>query len=303
MNIQWFPGHMTKALRMMKENLRLVDALIYVIDSRAVFACNNPLFDELIVGKKVLYVFNKCDLVNEYDLNKWCERFKKEGKKYVKAVGTSGDCGQIVEGLKKVSSEKIIKFAEKGARVSIRAMVVGVPNSGKSTIINAMCKKAKAVTGDKPGVTRGKQWLSIDGVDFLDTPGTLWGKFEDQSVAHHLAYIGSIRDDILDISELVYDFLEELAVSYPKKLMDRFNLDELPENTLEIFETIALSRGFKLKGNIVDYDRTAKMIIDEFRKGKLGKIMLEKSKISGLVVKSEVPNGKKNKKAYDKYLN
>lgn len=275
MNIQWFPGHMTKAIRMMEDNLRLVDALIYVIDARAVYSCDNPLFNKLLQGKKVLYVFNKCDLVDSKDLDRWCEEFKRQNKPYVKAIGTSGDCSQIVAGLKKVVADKIEKYAQKGANISIRAMVVGVPNSGKSTIINSMVKKAKAVTGDRPGVTRGKQWLSIDNVDFLDTPGTLWGKFEDQKVAHHLAYIGSIREDILDVSELAFDLISELKDSYPDTLKNRYNLAELDDDTLQIFEQIAMARGFKLKGNQPDYERTAKMLIDEFRKGKLGKIMLE----------------------------
>ena len=269
---------MTKAIRMMEDNLRLVDALIYVIDARAVYSCDNPLFNKLLQGKKVLYVFNKCDLVEKSDLDLWCKEFEKQGKPYVNAIGTSGDCSQIVAGLKRVVADKIEKYAQKGANISVRAMVVGVPNSGKSTIINAMVKKAKAVTGDRPGVTRGKQWLSIDNVDFLDTPGTLWGKFEDQKVAHHLAYIGSIREDILDVSELAFDFIGEMKTLYPDSLKTRYNLDVLSEETLDIFEQIAMSRGFKLKGNQPDYERTAKMIIDEFRKGKLGKIMLEKPK-------------------------
>ena len=276
MNIQWFPGHMTKAIRMMEDNLRLVDALIYVIDARAVYSCDNPLFNKLLQGKRVLYVFNKCDLVEKNDLDLWCKEFERQEKPYVKAIGTSGDCSQIVAGLKKVVADKIEKYAQKGANISVRAMVVGVPNSGKSTIINSMVKKAKAVTGDRPGVTRGKQWLSIDNVDFLDTPGTLWGKFEDQKVAHHLAYIGSIREDILDVSELCFDFIGEMKTLYPDALKTRYNLEKLSDETIEIFENIAIARGFKLKGNQPDYERTAKMIIDEFRKGKLGKIMIEK---------------------------
>lgn len=267
---------MTKAIRMMEDNLRLVDALIYVIDARAVYSCDNPLFNKLLQGKRVLYVFNKCDLVEKNDLDLWCKEFERQGKPYVKAIGTSGDCSQIVAGLKKVVADKIEKYAQKGAHISVRAMVVGVPNSGKSTIINSMVKKAKAVTGDRPGVTRGKQWLSIDNVDFLDTPGTLWGKFDDQKVAHHLAYIGSIREDILDVSELCFDFIDEMKTLYPDALKTRYNLEELSDETIEIFENIAIARGFKLKGNQPDYERTAKMIIDEFRKGKLGKIMLEK---------------------------
>lgn len=285
MNIQWFPGHMTKAIRMMEENLRLVDALIYVIDSRAVFSSANPLFDKLIAGKRVLYVFNKTDLVNASDTDLWCARFAEEGKPFVKAVGTSGDCSAIVAGLRKIASDKLERFDKKGAKVSVRAMVVGVPNSGKSTIINSMCKRAGAVTGDRPGVTRGKQWMSVGGVDFLDTPGTLWGKFEDESVAKHLAYIGSIRDDILDLGELAYAFLDEVKAAHGDAILSRYNLSEMPEDTLALFEAIAASRGFKMKGGEPDYERTARCILDDFRKGRLGKIMLEKPKTQGLVLK------------------
>ncbi len=261
---------------MMEDNLRLVDALIYVIDARAVYSCNNPVFNKMLQGKRVLYVFNKCDLVESTQLNEWCKIFEREGKPYVKAIGTSGDCSQIVEGLKNVAHDKIDRFASKGANARVRAMVVGVPNSGKSTIINAMIKKSKAVTGDRPGVTRGKQWLSIDNIDFLDTPGTLWGKFEDQRVAHHLAYIGSIREDILDVNELALDFLDEMKAIAPKHLLDRYSLNELSDDNVELLENIAMSRGFKMRGNQIDYERTSKTLIDEFRKGKLGKIMLEK---------------------------
>ena len=287
MNIQWFPGHMTKALRMMEENLRLVDALIYVIDSRAVFSCNNPLFDKLVEGKRVLYVFNKCDLVKSSDLDAWCKRFDEEDKRYVRAVGTSGDCSAIVAGLKKVASDKLEHYLAKGARVSLRAMVVGVPNSGKSTLINSMCKRAKAVTGDRPGVTKGKQWLSIDGVDFLDTPGTLWGKFDNDEVAHHLAYIGSIRDEVLDTTELAFDVLKEIAPAFGEALKERYSLDEVPDDTLALFEKIAASRGFRVKGGEPDYERTAKSVLDDFRKGRLGKIMLEMPQKHGLVLKNK----------------
>lgn len=278
MYIQWFPGHMTKAIRMMEDNLRLVDALIYVIDARAVYSCDNPLFDKMLQGKRVLYVFNKCDLVQQRDLEEWCKDFERNGKQYVKAIGTSGDCSQIIDGLKAISSDKIRKFANKGATARIRAMVVGVPNSGKSTIINSMVKRAKAVTGDRPGVTRGKQWLSIDNVDFLDTPGTLWGKFDNQNVAHHLAYIGSIRDEILDSTELALDFLDEMKVNHPRQLKERYRLEELNDDSLKILEDIAQLRGFKLKENQTDYVRASKTLLDEFRKGKLGKIMLETPK-------------------------
>lgn len=267
---------MTKAVRMMEENLRLVDALVYVVDARAIYSCDNPLLNKLTAGKSVLYVFNKCDLVESSDLDAWCERYRKAGKSYVKAVGTSGDCSAIVKKLKEITAEKLNKYAERGANVSVRAMVVGVPNSGKSTIINAMCKKAKALTGDRPGVTRGKQWLTVDGVDFLDTPGTLWSKFEDEKVAKHLAFIGSIRDEVLDFSELCFEFLKDISSRYAEQITARYSLNELPSDTLELFDAIALSRGFKLKGGEIDYERTARTVIDDFRKGRLGKIMLER---------------------------
>ena len=257
---------MTKAIRMMEENLRLVDALIYVIDSRAVYSSNNPLFDKLIAGKKVLYVFNKCDLVEGRDLAPWCEKFSAENKPYVKAVGTSGDCSAIISGLKKIAAEKIERFGERGANVSVRAMVVGVPNSGKSTVINAMCRRAGAVTGDRPGVTRGKQWMSIDG-------------------AKHLAYIGSIRDEVLDIGDLVYEFLDEIKAEYGTNIAARYGMTELPDDTIGIFDAIAQARGFKVRGGEPDYDRTAKCVMDDFRKGRLGKIMLEKPQKHGLTLK------------------
>ncbi len=266
---------MTKAIRMMEDNLRLVDALIYVIDARAVSSCINPLFSRLINGKKVLYVFNKCDLVDSRLLRQWEIAFEKQGKDYVKAIGTSGDCSQIVSGLKKVMSDKLEKYAKKGANINVRAMVVGVPNSGKSTIINSMIKKAKAVTGDRPGVTRGKQWLSVDGVDFLDTPGTLWGKFEDQNAAHHLAYIGSVKEDVLDVVELSCDFIGELKEISPQGLCDRYGIGDLDKSDYDLLEEIAARRGFKMRADVLDTQRAAKTLIDDFRKGRLGKIMLE----------------------------
>ena len=224
-------------------------------------------------------------LVEESDLALWCARFREDGKTFVKAVGTSGDCSAIVAGLKRIASDKLARFGERGANVAVRAMVVGVPNSGKSTVINAMCRRAGAVTGDRPGVTRGKQWMSVDGVDLLDTPGTLWGKFEDETVARHLAYIGSIRDEVLDVGELAYAFLNEVKGTYGSDLSERYGIAELPEDTIGLFNAIAAARGFKVRGGEPDYDRTAKCILDDFRKGRLGKIMLEKPKTSGLVLK------------------
>lgn len=275
MNIQWFPGHMTKAVRMMEENLALCDVCLYVIDSRAVNSSINPVLNKLVSNKRVIYLFNKCDLVEKSDLDKWTAKFAKEGKICSVTMGT-GDLSKVTALIKSAYKDVLDKYLEKGVKKHVRAMIVGIPNSGKSTIINSMRKKASAVTGDKAGVTRGKQWLSIDSmIDLLDTPGTLWGKFEDQTVAKHLAYIGSINDDILDKSELVFEFIKEITSICPGALKNRYGVDESAE-PLEIFDSIAVSRGFKMRGGEIDYDRCAASVIDDFRKGRLGKIMLEK---------------------------
>ena len=275
MNIQWFPGHMTKAVRMMEENLALCDVCLYVIDSRAVNSSINPVLNKLVSTKRVIYLFNKCDLVEKSDLDKWTAKFAKEGKICSVTMGT-GDLSKVTALIKSAYKDVLDKYLEKGVKKHVRAMIVGIPNSGKSTIINSMRKKASAVTGDKAGVTRGKQWLSIDSmIDLLDTPGTLWGKFEDQTVAKHLAYIGSINDDILDKSELVFEFIKEITSICPGALKNRYGVDESAA-PLEIFDSIAMSRGFKMRGGEIDYDRCAASVIDDFRKGRLGKIMLEK---------------------------
>ena len=287
MYIKWFPGHMTKAIRMMEENLRLVDAVVYVLDARAVKSCINPLFQKLIAGKPALFVFNKCDLVETRELDGWERSFAAEGRITARSVGISGGCSRVVAGVKAVAAAKLDGFRVKGASVNGRTMVVGVPNSGKSTIINAVCGKAKTVTGDRPGVTRGKQWVSIDGIDLLDTPGTLWGKFEDQTVAHHLAYIGSIREEVLDVAELACDFAAELKAEYPEALLSRYFLPELAETPAEILEQIAEARGCKARGGAPDYDRAARLLLDDFRKGRLGKIMLEKAESGILRIKKQ----------------
>ena len=291
--IRNLPHHLIKAFASTLDEVRYADIILMLTDaSDSECLSHAEVTRELLSqlgadGKKVLYVFNKCDLVREGDLSRWCASFDEQGKTYVKAVGTSGDCSAIVEGLKRVASDKLARFGERGAKVSVRAMVVGVPNSGKSTLINAMCKRAGAVTGDRPGVTRGKQWMSVGGVDLLDTPGTLWGKFTDESVAKHLGYIGSIRDEVLDVEELAYAFLEEVREEYSAELKNRYALSSVSENTLTLFEDIAAARGFKVRGGEPDLARTARCILDDFRKGRIGRIMLEKPKTQGLVLKKK----------------
>lgn len=275
--IQWFPGHMSKAVRLIEENLKIVDAVIYVIDSRAVSACLNPCFDSLIKNKRILYCFSKTDMVEPSDLKKWLEFFDKSGLAYVTSNSTGGrDSQTVMKKLMDIVSDKIERFREKGVNTPIRSMVIGIPNSGKSTLINSLCGGKRTITGDRPGVTKNKQWLAVaKGVDMLDTPGTLWPKLEDETIAKHLAFIGSIRDEVLDLGDICLELIKNLLNSYPDKLMARYNLERLSETPLEVYEQIAISRGYVLKGAEVDYERTAKAVLDDFRKQRIGKIMLE----------------------------
>ena len=277
MFIQWFPGHMTKALRMMEENVKLVDCLIYVLDSRCISASFNPKLNELAQGKPILYVLNKADLVSREDLTEWLKYFKQNNMQVVVCNSANGNTSKVIDGLKIINKSLIEKYQNKGVNRSIRAMVVGIPNSGKSTLINSLCGSKRTITGDKPGVTRGKQWVVLTkGVELLDTPGTLWPSFENQEHAKHLAFVGSINEDILNIVELAEEMIDFCRNNYYDSFMQRYKITELPNENNAAIEYIAKKRGFLLKGGVLDTERLAKTIIDDFRKGKLGLIMLEK---------------------------
>ena len=277
MFIQWFPGHMTKALRMMEENVKLVDCLIYVLDSRCISASFNPKLNELAQGKPILYVLNKADLVSREDLSEWLKYFKQNNMQVVVCNSANGNTSKVIDGLKIINKSLIEKYQNKGVNRSIRAMVVGIPNSGKSTLINSLCGSKRTITGDKPGVTRGKQWVVLTkGVELLDTPGTLWPSFENQEHAKHLAFVGSINEDILNIVELAEEMIDFCRNNYYDSFMQRYKITELPNENNVAIEYIAKKRGFLLKGGVLDTERLAKTIIDDFRKGKLGLIMLEK---------------------------
>lgn len=278
MLIQWFPGHMTKALRMMEENVKLVDCLIYVLDSRCIAASFNPSLNKIAGNKPILYVLNKADLVEKVDLDGWLNSFKSQNKMVVVANSANGNTSKVIDGLKKLNKDLIEKYQNKGVNRSIRAMVVGIPNSGKSTLINSLCGSKRTITGDKPGVTRGKQWVVLSkGVELLDTPGTLWPSFENQEHAKHLAFVGSINEDILNLEELSCEMIEFFRNNYTQGFLQRYKLDEIPEDNIKALEYIAKKRGFLLKGGVVDTERLSKTIIDDFRKGKFGKVMLETS--------------------------
>ena len=276
-NIQWFPGHMTKALRMMEDSVKQVDCIIYVLDARAIESCMNPKFDKIINNKPVLYIVNKQDLVEKQDLQSWQKYFAKNNMDFVIADSISGRQKDIIiDKLKELNKRIIEKYANKGAIKSVRAMVVGVPNTGKSTLINSLCKQKRAITGNRPGVTRGKQWVSLaDGVDLLDTPGTLAPAYEDQQRAVHLAFIGSIKDDVVALDDLTIELIKYFRENNPQVFMERYKLDSFSDDNVEVLDMIAKNRGFLLNKNNYDYDRVYKAVLNDFRSQKLGKIMLD----------------------------
>ena len=277
MHIQWFPGHMTKAMRMMQESIKHDHCVIYVLDARAIESCMNPKFDEMIKNKPVLYVINKQDLVEYKDLQKWQKYFVETNKQFVVADSLSGkQKDAVIDKLKQINRALLEKYLNKGAIKTIRAMVVGVPNTGKSTLINSLSKQKKAITGNRPGVTRGKQWVSLsEGIELLDTPGTLPPAFDDQLRAMHLAFIGSIKDDILYLDELTIEIIKYFRQYNPTVFMERYKMTSFSDDNIEVLDLIAKNRGFLLGKNNYDYDRVYRAVIDDFRKQKLGKIMLD----------------------------
>lgn len=280
MIINWFPGHMTKALKMMEEEVKKVDAIIYVLDSRAPFSCVNPKFTKLIGEKPIVYVFNKFDLADSKVIDGWFPYFKGQNTKCVKINSTESNSGKkIISALTVLLEQKIKRNQKKGIKLILRAIVIGVPNCGKSTLINNLCGKYKAQTGNIPGVTKSKQWVKLGGnFEVLDTPGTLWPAFTNNIIAKNLAYIGSIKEEVLDIFELALEFISDINNIDEQILKNRYNIefDKNLEKPLQILEKICEKRNLKLKGNEFDYLRGSKMLITEFKQGKIGKITIEK---------------------------
>lgn len=278
MNIQWFPGHMAKAVRSTEENIKAVDAVIYVLDSRAPKGCINPRFARIIKDKPILYVLNKADLGDQKLVDSWIKYLSQDNSKAVAITATnSNDFQRLMNAIKDMAFARQVKWQSKGLNYTPRAMVIGIPNSGKSTVINLLCKKARTATGDRPGVTRGKQWVKVgDAIELLDTPGVLPPKFDDELIARHVAYIGSIKDEILDIYTLARFFVEEITILYPNAIKNRYNIETENCDGDEILNRIAKARGFLLKGAELDLDRCAAAVLEDFRSGRLGRITLEK---------------------------
>lgn len=271
--LQWFPGHMTKAMRMMEENVALCDGIVYVLDARCPAASFNKNLKRLFANKPVLYVLNKCDLADER-ADAFVRLIAESGSGCVKLNAVnSGSRRNITGAIQKLTAEKQAKNTEKGYNKILRFMVCGIPNTGKSTVINLLAGSKRAQTGDKAGVTRGKQWIRCDGFELLDTPGTTPPSFENQRLAMHLAFVGSLNDEILDFDDVALALLEELAAKYPDRLKERYGIDG--GTPLEMLDKVCARRGFVLRGNDYDYERGERAVIDDFRKGKLGRITLD----------------------------
>ncbi|SFE07332.1 ribosome biogenesis GTPase A [Peptostreptococcaceae bacterium pGA-8] len=273
-NINWYPGHMKKTRELIAANLKMVDLVIEVVDLRIPISSRNPIIDELIKDKPRIIALNKCDLSDARANELWQNHYKSMGYGTVLLNSNSGAGVKAL--LSALSKEEKIKNKDQARHKALRIMIVGVPNVGKSSLINRLTGRKSTQTGDRPGVTKGKQWLSLsNGMQLLDTPGILWPKFEDPKVGVNLAFCGSIKDEIMDLNTLAFELIKLLGNNYPKLLQERYKLDKISEDALENMDAIALKRGFILPGKRIDYDRCAKIVIDEFRSGKIGNITLE----------------------------
>lgn len=277
MNLQWYPGHMTKAKRQMQEDLKLIDLIIELVDARIPLSSRNPDIDELGKNKARLILLNKSDLADERYNEQWSAYFQKKGFYVVKVNAKSGAGLKSIQGvIQEACKAKIERDRRRGIKNRpIRAMVVGIPNVGKSTFINSYAGKACAKTGNKPGVTKGKQWIRLNKtLELLDTPGILWPKFEDQEVGNRLAFIGSIKDEILNLEELSLELLDYIRTNYPGLLNTRYGIEE--EGTpVSLLEAVADKRKCLIRGQEIDYAKAAGIVMEEFRNGKIGRITLE----------------------------
>jgi len=279
MNIVWFPGHMAKTRREIKENLKLVDAVIEMRDARIVKSSANPEIDIICKDKPRIILLNKCDLAEVKVTNLWVNKLSNDTTRVIPVNSLNGDgLKRIKPLLEELLKEKHDRYRSKGLiNITIRVMVVGIPNVGKSSFINRLAKNNIAKTGDRPGVTKNKQWIKTSiGVELMDTPGVLWPKFEDPETGFNLAFTGAIKDEIIDTEELALKLIEKLQVYYATSLMERYKLTEISEDAQVNFDNIGRKRGAIIAGGGIDSDRTATLLLDEFRGAKLGCISLER---------------------------
>ncbi len=279
MNVQWFPGHMAKTRRLIEENLKLVDIVVELLDARIPFSSRNPNIDEIVKDKPRLILLNKADIADKEVTKKWIEHFAKKGISAIAISSTkSSNLNIIFDKCRFILKDKLEKQKEKGiVNKPIKIMVVGVPNVGKSSFINKLSGKKSAITGDRPGVTRGKQWIRIKtGFELLDTPGILWPKFEDEKIGIKLAFTGAIKDEIMDVELLSVKLLEHLKNTYPLSLAERYKMTDFENlDGYEMLLMLGKKRGFVVSGGEIDTLRAANILLDEFRGARLGEISLE----------------------------
>lgn len=278
LNINWYPGHMKKTKELVANNLKLVDVVIELLDARIPYSSKNPIIDQLVGDKPRIVLLNKADLCRKEDLDKWISYYSQRGIKALTINSMTGaGVNKIATECKNLTKDIIKKFEEKGRKArGIRLMIVGVPNVGKSSLLNKLSGRRSAQTGDRPGVTKGKQWVKIRGdMELLDTPGILWPKFDDQKVALNLAFTRAIKDEILDIETLGLRLIEKLSAIAPQNLQERYKLDEISELGIDTMGAIGRKRGFIMGNREIDYTRVATTVLNEFRDGKIGKITLE----------------------------
>ena len=278
-NIQWFPGHMTKTKRQIKESLKLIDAVAEVVDARIPFSSRNPDLPEMTENKPRIILLNKCDMADKAVTDRWINYFRQQGIPALPIDCRSGTgLNAFVPTVRELLSDRLERLKAKGmVGKTLRVMVVGIPNVGKSSFINRMARASKAKVEDRPGVTRGNQWFAISGgIDLLDTPGVLWPKFDDQSVAQRLAFTGAIRDNILDVESLAMKFIETLPKDCFGMLCERYKLTDIDGlDSYEMLELIGRKRGMLISRGEIDTERAAIMLLDEFRAAKIGRISLE----------------------------
>ena len=279
MTIQWFPGHMTKAQRMIEDNLRLVDAVCEILDARIPFSSHNPDIDRLAAGKPRLVILNRCDLADPEATARWKRTFQEQGSAILETDARTGKgVNGFVPAVRELLKDRLADYAAKGqAGRPLRVMILGIPNVGKSTFINKVAGRKAAIAGDKPGVTRGRQWISIDaGLDLLDTPGILWPKFDSQEVGEMLAITNAIKADVLDRETLGANFMLRLRDNYPDALRERYKIEPDPAlNGYELLEQAAKKRGFLVSRGEYDIERMANTLLKEYHEGKLGRLTLE----------------------------
>ena len=275
--VNWFPGHMKSAMEDIEETkIKLADCILYVLDARAPFACINPFVDKIVHNKPIIYVLNKCDLADEERTKEIKKQFIENGKTIIETVASSATFRNSVKNaIKSVLSEKMARNKQKGVNAVYKVIILGVPNTGKSTLINMLCGSKKAKTGNIAGVTRGNTWLKIDEMfTMLDTPGILWPRFKEE-LSHNLAFIGSLSDKEFDMDDMGYELMQVLCEKYPELISNKFGVEIKFDEFIELYDKLCMKRGFVMRGNEIDYHRAGKTFVDEFRNGKFGRITLD----------------------------